>query len=307
MIVTVTLNPSIDIRYTLEELTLGGVNRVKNIDKTAGGKGINVARVIFKLDKSPLTTGFVGGYLGQEFIHKLNTQHILNDFQIINSPTRNCINILHNGKSTEILESGPTINNSDWEDFKMKFKKITATHKIICISGSLPKGIPETGYNDLVSIANQNQCKVLLDTSGKALLNSLECPPFFIKPNLEEFEKLVNKRLFSIDEIILEGKKLINTGINIIAITLGSKGAVLITKNQTYIAKIPVFKVLNTVGCGDAFVGGFAVGLQNNSSLEEVFKLAIACSLSNALLPGTGDISPTVVKDLIKQVTIIKK
>lgn len=303
MILTVTLNPSIDIRYNINNLSLGKINRVFEYDKTIGGKGLNVTRVIKKLGEEVLATGFLGGKLGEEFEERLNTIGIKNDFQNTSDKTRNCINILHNGISTEILESGPVIKE-EWENFKNKFKFLSEYCKYISISGSLPDGLSYLSYFELIEIANKYQCKVFLDTSGEALKNSLKSKPYFIKPNLEELENLSNKTLTTIEEIINEAKMINDKGIKIVAVTLGENGAVLTSKDKILIAKNPNVEIVNTVGCGDSFVAGFITASHREYSLEDSFKLAIACSISNALLPDKGNICLDTVNKLINQIDI---
>lgn len=307
MILTITLNPSIDIRYNLAHFNLGEIHRALECEKTAGGKGLNVARVINKLGTDVLTTGFLGGKLGEDLAGKLNNQGIKNDFEKIQGETRNCINILYEQMSTEVLESGPVILEEEWENFKKKFKNLTEQYKFISASGSLPSGLKSSSYCELIKIAEENGCKFFLDISGQPLKESLAYPPYFIKPNLEELEKLTGKSLKNMDEIIAEAKKLNSSGVNIVAVILGAKGSLIATENKVFIAKIPKVEILNTVDCGDSFVAGFITGISKNMPLTEAFKLAIGCSISNALLPGTGSIDIDTVNELMKKIEITIK
>ena len=106
---------------------------------------------------------------------------------------------------------------------------------------------------------------------------------------------------------IAEAKKLNFSGVNIVAVTLGAKGSLIATENKVFIAKIPKVEILNTVGCGDSFVAGFITGISKNMPLTEAFKLAIGCSISNALLPGTGSIDIDTVNELMKKIEITIK
>ena len=143
MILTVTLNPSIDISYTLPYLKLDTTNRTAEVNKTAGGKGINVTRVIHDLKKNVLASGLIGGNLGKAIIENLNEVGIKSDFYPISGETRNCIAILHEGQQTEILESGPTITAGESMNFLTHFKDIATQADVITISGSLPKGLSD--------------------------------------------------------------------------------------------------------------------------------------------------------------------
>lgn len=307
MILTITLNPSIDIRYNLSHFETGKVHRAINCEKTAGGKGLNVARVIKKLNCEVLTTGLLGGKLGEDLAEKLNLQGIKNDFEKIQGETRNCINILHDEMSSEILENGPVISEKEWQNFKEKFILLTEKYKYISASGSLPAGLSQESYCELIDIANKNNCKFFLDTSGVFLEKSIKAKPYFIKPNSEELEKLTGKSINNMEDVILEAKKINNEGVEMVAVTLGAEGAVLVTSDNIFIAEIPRIKVLNTVGCGDSFVAGFISGMFKNLPVAEAFKLAVACSMSNALLPETGNIDNKIVEQLQKEIKIILK
>lgn len=307
MILTITLNPSIDIRYNISHFEVGNVHRAQVCEKTAGGKGLNVARVIKKAGCEVLTTGLLGGKLGEDLAEKLNHQGIKNDFEMIEEETRNCINILHDGMSSEVLESGPCIKPAEWESFKVKFAKLAETYKLITASGSLPAGLSSDSYCQLIDIAKEKGCRFLLDTSGEALAQGIKSAPYFIKPNSEELEKLTGKTITSLDDVIREAEKINKSGVELVAVTLGGDGAVLITKDNVFTAKIPKVEVLNTVGCGDSFVAGFAAGLDKNLSVPEAFRLAVACSMSNAMLPDTGNIDNEVVENLKNQIQIFSK
>lgn len=303
MIVTVTLNPSIDIKYNLDKFLVGRVHRVISTTKTAGGKGLNVTRVIKKLGGNVLATGFLGGDMGGFISTSLSNLGIIHKFTNIEENTRNCINIISEANSTEILEKGPNISSKEWNNFKKNYTELVSENKNIVISGSLPSGLKEESYLELLEIGKSYNCKIFLDTSGDTLKKSIMGKPYFIKPNLEELENLVGRKLESIEDIISEGKKLNKTGIEIVAITLGEKGAIILTDNTSYIVTIPKFNVVNTVGSGDSFVAGFVTGCDRKLSLTETIKLAVSCSISNALQEKTGDIdveNMEKIKKLIK-------
>ena len=181
MILTVTLNPSVDISYIIPDLRLDTTNRTDQVGKTAGGKGINVTRVIHDLNKAVTATG-------EGIVSELNKNGIKTDFLSIEGETRNCIAILHDGQQTEVLESGPTITDDENAAFLTHFKQAVGYADVITISGSLPKGLEEDYYVKLIQIASNLDKKTVLDTSKSNLSNVLENPfkPTVIKPNIEE-------------------------------------------------------------------------------------------------------------------------
>src|SRR5690625_565800 len=123
MILTITLNPAVDISYKLDRFSVDKVNRVENVLKTAGGKGINVAKVLAQLDEEVAAAGFLGGNLGEYIRSEIGSLAIKDYFVEIAGETRNCIAVIHNGQQTEILESGPTISRSEADEFLKKFSE----------------------------------------------------------------------------------------------------------------------------------------------------------------------------------------
>src|SRR5699024_2155235 len=172
-------------------------NRVENVVKTAGGKGINVAKILAQLDEEVAVSGFLGGNLG-EFIRSEIGSLGINDFFVdIAGETRNCIAVIHEGQQTEILEAGPTIDENESAEFLNQFSEDVQKVDYVTISGSLPKGLDKDFYARLVKIADQHDTPVLLDTKGELLHHTLESDnqPYLIKPNQEELADLLGEKL----------------------------------------------------------------------------------------------------------------
>ncbi|MBS4206893.1 hexose kinase [Bacillus sp. FJAT-50079] len=302
MILTVTLNPSVDMSYKLDQFSLDAVNRASDVSKTAGGKGLNVSRVLRQLNEDVAATGFLGGNLG-DFIRKEITKLGINDlFEEISGATRNCIAVIHEGKQTEILEGGPEISNEEATAFLGKFKVHAHQAELITISGSLPKGLPAAFYEKILDIAAQKGTPALLDTSGK----SLECAlkgknkPFLIKPNKEELVDLVGGGHELLDAINAP----IFHGIPWVVVTLGAEGAIVKNDDKMYRVRIPKVKAINPVGSGDSVIAGFAAGLSRKLSGEELIKFGLSMGVLNALEEKTGHINPEKLNWCIEQMQV---
>ena len=193
MILTVTMNPSIDISYPLDVLQLDTVNRVAEVSKTAGGKGLNVTRVLSEIKDPVAATGLLGGRTGQFILDHLG-EGIEERFFEIAGDTRNCIAILHEGKQTEILEKGPTISEKEGQDFLDHYRHLVEQVEVVAISGSLPAGLPVDYYASLVKIAREAGKTVVLDCSGASLEAAIQAAvkPTVIKPNNEELSQLLS-------------------------------------------------------------------------------------------------------------------
>lgn len=311
MILTVTMNPSVDISYPIEHLKIDTVNRVASVSKTAGGKGLNVTRVLKLLGNDPIATGVVGGYLGEYIQEKLNEEDILHQFSIISGETRNSIAILHDdGKQTEILESGPTLTKKDQESFLLLFQQLVKKVDLVTISGSLPNGLTEDFYRKLLDDAKIQQLPVFLDTSNRYLSNALKHSnkPTLIKPNLEELNELLQTSYKSnetekIKHLLLHP---LFKEIPYVIITLGKSGAIAKLQNEVYQATIPVIQAKNPVGSGDATIAGFAHAYHQKKSPEEMLKTGMTTGILNAMETETGKINPEYFEEIYNQV-ICKK
>ncbi|HEL1252018.1 tagatose-6-phosphate kinase [Streptococcus equi subsp. zooepidemicus Sz105] len=307
MILTVTLNPSIDISYPLEVLALDRVNRVEAVQKTAGGKGLNVTRVLAETGQAVVATGFIGGKLGDFVIHQLQEQGISNQFFKIKGETRNCIAVLHEGMQTEILEAGPYIDMDEAEGFLNHMSIIAKQFDVLTFSGSLPKGLAAHYYQDLITMARAYGSKVVLDCSGaplKAVLAGKD-KPTVIKPNLEELEDLIGQPV-TLDEerlISLLSQPLFE-GIEWIIVSLGAQGAFAKHHNRFYRVTIPKIEVVNPVGSGDATVAGIAWALAEGDDDETLLKKANVLGMLNAQETRTGHVNMAHFDELFDRIQI---
>lgn len=309
MILTVTLNPSVDISYRLEHLEMDSTNRVKDISKTAGGKGLNVSRVLKQLDQEVVATGFLGGSLGNFIREEIGKIGIGDLFVHSQDATRNCIAVIHDeGKQTEILESGPRIKTSEAEDFIKQFQEVLKVVKLVTISGSLPQGLDKNFYNDLLRIANKNNTPVLLDTGGSLLKSALNSQhkPFLIKPNKDEMADLIGKDFVNENQLIEALKNPLFTDVEWIVVTLGSEGGIIKYQNDIYKASVPKIKVVNPVGSGDSVVAGFADGLIQNLDPVNLIKHGLSMGVLNALEEKTGYIDSDKIQWCVEQIKVRK-
>ncbi|MFE0505537.1 hexose kinase [Peribacillus butanolivorans] len=303
MILAVTMNPSVDISYAVDRFKFDDVNRVETVRKTAGGKGLNVARVIAQMEEEVLSTGVLGGTIGDYIVQELNKSNIPNDFLKIKNESRNCIAIIHEGMQTEILESGPTLSKEEGTAFLEKFECLLTTASLVTISGSLPKGLPTHYYRKMVEISRNKGKPVIVDSSGESLKQVLihEKKPFAIKLNTAELSQLLD---FEAEAGIIDLKQMLNHEIfKGIVVSMGDKGALVRHWDDYYQVTIPKIDVVNPVGSGDATVAGLAVALNRNQTVESVLKTAMTTGMLNTMEAVTGFININKYKqyfDLVK-------
>ncbi|MDO4679792.1 MAG: hexose kinase [Aerococcus sp.] len=308
MILTVTLNPSIDISYPLDHLHIDDVNRIKQVRRTAGGKGLNVARVVSELEEDVIATGFVGGNYGEELKQLLDRDGIQHDFTPIAGDTRECIAILHDdGNQTEILEAGPTISQEERSAFIENFKRLIQRVEVVAFSGSLPQGLKPGFYAELIALCHKQGVKTLLDTSNASLEASLHAKetPYLIKPNESELEALLGKSITNGDELKQCLQDDLLSPIECVVVSLGKGGALGKFQDHFFKANIPHLpNVVNPVGSGDATIAGFAVAIQQGLKPKNIMKYGMTCGMLNALEATTGHIDRSRFQELFDQIDI---
>lgn len=309
LILTITLNPSVDIGYRLTgNLNLNEVNRVDNVSKTSGGKGLNVSRVLKQLNEDVAATGFLGGSLGAFIRDGIGEQGIKDYFISIEESTRNCIAILHNNNQTEILESGPTVSEAEQATFLKSLEIYAQKVNYITISGSLPKGVPDDFYKQILSVTAQYETPVLLDTKGELLEICLQHDkkPYLIKPNQDELADLLQKDVRDADEVRIALQHPIFNGLSWIIVTLGANGAIVKNGNEFYQVIIPNVDAVNPVGSGDAVIAGFASGLSKGLTDKSLITYGLTMGVLNAIEAQTGYINISKIKEMQDRIQIDK-
>jgi len=305
LILTITLNPSIDRRYTLEQFEKGEIFRAGDVQYTPGGKGLNVTRVIQSFQEPVIATGFLGGFSGKYILNELNKAGIDHNFIPINGETRSCLAIISDdGIQTEILESGPIINEEEMVRFKSLYKSFIKDYDIIVASGSLPRGLHADMYKELIRIGKTQGKRFILDSSGEALEYGIEASPFLVKPNKEELENLMERAINSEKDIIDGANYILNKGVNIVVVSLGKDGSMVFHENKIYRVRVPKIKAINPVGSGDAMIAGFAISLIRDYDFQHMLKFAAACGTANAMEAETGKVDRDNVKNIMNKIIV---
>ena len=308
MILTVTLNAAIDKRYVVEEFKVGEVIRVKECAYVPGGKGLNVSKPAAVAGAEVVATGFVGGHAGNYIEASLKDYHVKSAFYHLESESRSCINIWDekNCVQTEFLEPFFTFTDSEFQGFLEDFKELVKKADVVAMSGSVPKGLDGTAYQRLVKIVKDAGKNVILDTSGKLLEMGIQAAPTLIKPNIDEIRMLTGKNCDDINDIIEAAKEIHRNGVEIVAVSLGADGSLAVSGEGIFRAEVPKIDAVNTVGCGDSMITGFAIGLKEGLSLPETLKKASAISAAAAMREETGFFCMEDMEKILPQIKIMK-
>ena len=307
MILTITANPTVDRVYFVDNFQMGEVHRPERMVYSAGGKGLNVARVAHIMGEETVAMGFVGGFNGEYIKSELQKAGIETDFTQVQGETRICVNISDkNGLSGEILEKGPVVTENQVAEFLATFEKQVEKSDIICASGSLPQGVDSSFYSEIIRIAKAHNKRAIIDASGKVLEDVIKAQPYMIKPNRYELSLLMNKEIKSMEDVKEALIFLRDSKVELPLITLGKDGAMAYVDGEFYKFNSPDVKVKNTVGSGDSTVSGIATGLRRKMSIIDSIKLGMAAGTANTQFEETGVVSCELVEKFYKEVAVEK-
>lgn len=305
-VATITLNPAYDLLGFCPKVELGDVNLVQTNALLPAGKGINVAKVLSDLDVKLTLGGFLGKENRDGFNLLFNSLNVEDKFQTVEGRTRINVKLTEeNSEVTDLNFSGFTITEQDWQRFVTDSLEWIKDFDMIAISGSLPAGVSLDKFTKWMEQVKTICPKVVFDSSRDALVAGLKAKPWLIKPNDKELEMFVGRKLSTLAEIKAAAMELINEGIENVVISLGSKGALWVTKHEAWLAKPPKCQVVSTVGAGDSMVGGLMYGLMTNQSIKDTLVFASSVAALSVGQAGVGIADRQAVTNMLDKIEII--
>ncbi len=308
MIYTVTFNPSIDYIVEVDDYKEGRVNRTDKELFYAGGKGINVSIVLRNLGIDSTAIGFIGGFTGDAIESLLALNGIKTDF-IRSGGGNSRINVKmrtraktdaqqgndastqqSDGCYTEINGMGPDISDIDIRALYDKLSRLTYGDYLV-LAGSIPSSVPNTIYRDIMDFLKDKGVRIIVDATGKLLMNVLEYKPFLVKPNDLELGEIFSVSIDNYDDALMYAGKLQDMGAENVLVSMGDKGAVLLA-DKGYSHMPPSGRVVNPVGAGDSMVAGFiagCIGHEKNIDYEAALKMGLCCGSATAFTDHLAD------------------
>ncbi|RKY34443.1 MAG: hypothetical protein DRP73_05570 [Candidatus Omnitrophota bacterium] len=287
---TLSLNSSLDHTYYVERILFEDINRVEEKRVDAGGKGINVGRMLARLGAEIEVICFLGGETGKKIASLLKEEGVKFRPIYTKGETRNIFNFVEKktGRTLRINEKGPLISPEEEERLFSCLDELELnSNDIFVISGSLPPGLKVDTYRRIVEKMKSKTPTVVLDTDGEPLKEGVKSLPFMIKPNLWELERLLGERIESFGRLKERIPILLNKGISVISLTLGEKGALVFWNSHLLYGAPPKITPESSIGCGDAFLSGFLFHLLREEGYRECLRYAIACGTAKATKKGT--------------------
>lgn len=301
MITTLTPSPSIDLDYHLNQLQLGGVNRASEFALHAGGKGVNVSRVLTLMKVNNVAMVPMAKANGDFFLNAAEAEKLKLEILPIGSPLRLNVSLVHEGLTTKINAESSPWSESEAKKIAGRFKIRARRSEFGVIGGSLPSGLDPQWLVKLIS-DNANRTKVVVDCSGDVLRAAVGAKPFLIKPNQEEAESLVGTPIVTVADAIEACKEMHAMGAKNVLLSLGEQGSLYFNGETFYRARAEKIVATNTVGAGDALLAGF-IGKFKAGPLKA---LATGVAWSSAAITsrGTGISAPPthIPTDLISEI-----
>jgi 1-phosphofructokinase family hexose kinase len=309
MILTVTLNPSVDRTLYVEALQFADTNRVIRTETDAGGKGVNLARIATELGAEAMALGFLGGGPGAFVRSVLDREGVKNNFLEIGGDTRLNISVeLDDGSlpATTFNEPGPRITSDHWEAITSLVRSFAAKSSFTCIGGSIPPGLDAGALRALGELCVESGSKFVLDADGDALKLGLLAKPHMVKPNAKEAERLLITPVRTKQQCMDAARELYAREIPIVVISRGAAGAVMLCSEGAFEGLPPQIKSRSTIGSGDSMVGAMVWALDSGKSIVEAFAWGIAAGAATATTSGAEIARRPVIEELLSQVRIHK-
>jgi 1-phosphofructokinase family hexose kinase len=309
VIVTVTLNAALDRTLTVPNFQRGQRHRASDVLTLAGGKGINIARALKRLDIPVVATGLAGGRTGTRIVEELTAEAILNDFVRIGEESRTSTAVVDPTESSysEINEWGPRVTEDELEILLGKLRYLSRGADFVVFAGSLPRGVEETFYAEATRELGRRGVAVVLDTEGQPLRFGTEAEPWLVSPNQREAEHVVGQELEDEEDFLMALDAIAELGARNVHITLESGSYALFREDRQvrrYRALAPTIEPVSTVGAGDVLLAQFIAAHLAGKTGEEALKLAVAAGAASTLEVGAGRFDPRDAGRLVASVQV---
>lgn len=305
MIYTITLNPALDRTIRIDRIRDDVSNRILEEQSFAGGKSIDVSKVLKNFGVESTALGFVGGFAGMELEGRLLNEGIHSDFVHVSGETRTNI-IIHErdtGRQLAFNARGPEVRPNELIQF-VEMVQSLQNPEIVAIGGSLPSGVSPEIYRRIITVAKRQKAKVVLDVDGSALKVGIQAQPDIIKPNIHELSELIGRELKELDEIRAAAREINRGGVETVLVSMGAKGILMVEDGLECLAVPPKVTVSNTIGAGDSAVAGFIFGLLKGKDSKRSLMYAVTAGTATTQKFATALCTEEDFKMILPQVRL---
>ena len=286
MILSVCMSPSIDVTMELDSLNVGMTNVVKNKAITLGGKGLNVAIGVARMGVKSFVTGLMYNENGYVFENALSGEGVPFSFVWNKGRVRENYKLIDSRSMlTEINDVGEAVTEEKAQEVLSIIKTQSAKSEVTVLSGSLPKGLSASYYGDMIKAISPNSLKIV-DAKGDRLFHALDCGVDLIKPNLEELENSIGRRVEDKQDMLDACYELIDRGAKCVLLSLGKQGAVITDGSKSFYCKSLNVAMNSTVGAGDGMVAAAAIRLAEGAPISEILRAGVAAGTATVMTTG---------------------
>lgn len=309
MVLSLTLNPCVDQVLVIDGLKPHDTNRVVRLEEDAGGKGVNLSRVVAELGGDTVASGFLGGNAGLLIRGVLAEQGVRNSFIEVGESTRTNVSVEDgSGKPpTTFNARGPEISPEELHRLLGWFEELCPQARWVAVGGSLPPGVPKDVFKRLIEVGHAAGAKVLLDADGEAQKHGLEARPDMVKPNADECARLLGRPIETDEEALAAVDELyerIGGGEKIALVSRGKHGAVMRCAEGRFLGISPTVESKSTIGSGDSLLGAFLWALEAGKSPSVAFRWGLAAGAATATTDGSCIAKRVTVESLFDAATV---
>ncbi|HSX21718.1 MAG TPA: 1-phosphofructokinase family hexose kinase [Gaiellaceae bacterium] len=311
MIVTVTLNAAVDRTLTVPNYQLGHRHRASGSLTSAGGKGINVARALKRLEAPVIATGLAGGRAGDRIVEELAAEAILNDFVRISDESRTSTAVLDPtaGTLTETYEWGPAVHPEELATLLDKLHYLSGVATYVVFSGSLPRDVDDDFYAEAIRDLNRRGVRCVLDCEGEPLRLGIEAEPFIVAPNQAEAEGLVGQEFSDDDDFLVALDTIADLGARNVLVSEETSCFGLFREERQvsrFRASVARIEPVASVGAGDVLLAGFLAARMTGSPLDDALRKGVGCAAASVLEVGAGRFDPREASRIAGMVDVVE-
>lgn len=307
-ILTLTVNPAVDRIVTVDRLVFEDRAYIESTTEAAGGRGINVSRVLSRFGAKTTAITLAGRDVGRKFEQEL--QHDSFDKEIVKIRSNIRLNIAisdHQGLSVKLNERGPKLSKIEQDRIFRAVENLLPNASWLMLCGSMPPGMDSHLYNRMIRLAAEKGVETFLDTDGDALLQSLEAQPTIVKPNQSEAERLLNTALITRSQQIDAVQHIKALGPRSVVLSLGSRGAIAATTSEGVLEVIPPqVQSLCPIGAGDAMSAAIVWALTKGQSFGDALRWGVAAGTASSKLPGIALANLEQTKEVYAQTQLTR-
>lgn len=304
-IVTITLNPSIDVTLWVDGLDSDKANRVQQELRQAGGKGVNVARVTGEFGLHTRCVVVAGRDNAEELQNYLDSEQLVCEMLRVDGAVRENLTLRCGDETVKINRSGPTLYSKMGAVLPAWIGERIRPESVAVFAGSLPNGVSVGQYADMMLAAKNAGALVAVDTTALKLWDYTRVSPWLIKPNIHELAELADTPCNTPEQTIATARMVREkTGIAHVLVSLGGKGLLYSGEGGEYLVESPCVEVKSTVGAGDSLLGGFIAGYCKGQPLTDILRMAVACGADCVRHDGTALATHRTMQELVEQVVV---